>query len=89
MMKKRDDRLPSRSFNCTFTTIKKGLSNHGHYRNNHGFLFDLRPKLQVFRLEDVELATSTSSCATRQRPLTSPIASSHITARAYAPEMTK
>ncbi len=36
--------------------MNKGLSNHGHYRNNHGFLFDLRPKLQVFQLEDAELA---------------------------------
>ncbi len=36
--------------------MNKGLSNHGHYRNNHGFLFDLRPKLQEFQLEDVELA---------------------------------
>ncbi len=36
--------------------MNKGLSNNGHYRDNHGFLFDLRPKLQVFQLEDAELA---------------------------------
>ncbi len=47
---------PSRAFNCTFTTISIGLSNHGHYRHDHGFLFDLRPILQVLRLEDAELA---------------------------------
>ncbi len=47
---------PSRSFNYTCTMMNKGLSNHGHYRNNHGFLFDVRPKLQVFHLEDAELA---------------------------------
>ncbi len=74
----------TRSFNCTFTMMNKGLSNHGHFRNNNGFLFNLRPKLQVFQLEDAELAP-----ATCQRPLTSRIASSHITAQAYAPKMTK
>ncbi len=36
--------------------MNKGVSNHGPYLNNHGFLFDLRPKMQVFQLEDVELA---------------------------------
>ncbi len=35
--------------------MNKGLSNHGHYRNKHEVLFDLKPKLQVFQLEDVEL----------------------------------
>ncbi len=40
---------PSRSYNCTFTMMNKWRSNHGHYRNNCGFLFDLRPKLQVFQ----------------------------------------
>ncbi len=47
---------PSRKFICTCTMMNKGLSNHDHYRNNHGFLFHLRPKLQVFQLEDAELA---------------------------------
>ncbi len=48
--------------------INKGLSNHGHYRNNHGYLFDLRPKLQVFKLDDVELALAFSN-VTRARGL--------------------
>ncbi len=35
--------------------MNKGLSNHDHNRNNHEVLFDLKPKLQVFQLEDIEL----------------------------------
>ncbi len=45
----------SRSLNCTCTMMNKGLSNNGHYGNNHGFLFDLGPKLQVFQLGDAKL----------------------------------
>ncbi len=64
--------------------MNKGVSNHGHYRNNHGFLFDLRPKLQVFQLDDAELDR-----AFLRVPLTRRVAMPHINAQAYAPETTK
>ncbi len=40
---------PSRPYNCTFMMMNKWRSNHDHYRNKHGFLFDLGTKGQVFQ----------------------------------------
>ncbi len=42
---------PAWSYNSTCKRMNKGLSCHDWYQNNHGYLLDLRPKMQVFKQE--------------------------------------
>ncbi len=68
--------------------INKWRSNHGHCRNNRGFLFDLKPKLQVFQLEGVELAPALLRVARARDLSLAVLQCPHITAQAFAPEKT-